>query len=321
MRKFSLKTRGNSQYKSKQSIRTVIIYMTVAFVLLISVREFIAMGTSILITPLYTVQQYIETSLDTIPTYIRERTALEKDIQSLKQEIASQQGIKTTLSFIEEENKELRTLLGITKTSSILASVVARPPLSPYDTMVIDKGAEEGIVSGAPVYYGSGIALGYVRVVYSHQSLITLFSSPHVQTTVYIYGPNIFTSAYGEGGGVIRLSIPQGINVASGDIVVLPSLNAHVLGRIDIVQSTPTEPEQHAYITSEIPIQSLHFVHVGTNSVSPITFEDAVRVVSETEKTLFTVPVPEGYVATSSNAMIYSTTTDQFLSTTTHSIE
>jgi cell shape-determining protein MreC len=311
-----LKTRENSRYKFGRFTKTAVISIVVAFVVLIFAKGFVASITSVVIMPLYIVRNYIETSLDTIPTYIRGRAELETHIESLKQEIASQQGIKTTLSSVEEENKELRALIGATKTPTILASVIARPPMSPYDTVVIDKGTEDGVLSGAPVYYGSGQALGYVRVTYAHHALITLFSSSNVQSTVYIYGPNIFTTAYGEGGGVIRLSIPPGIVVESGNVVVLPSLDAGVLGEIGVVQSIPTEPEQHAYITSEVSLQSLRFVRVGTNVLPKMTFEDAVRVVGEVEKTLFSISVPQEY-----QAIIQSTTTDEFLSTTTPTVQ
>jgi cell shape-determining protein MreC len=302
MRKFSLKTRANSRHKFGKFTKTALVSIGVAFLVLVFAKGFVATVSSAVTMPLYAVRNYIQHSSDTIPTYVRERATLDNEIQSLKQEIASQEGIKATLSFIEKENEELRALLGATNESTILAGVIARPPTSPYDTVVIDKGAADGIVSGAPVYYGAGMALGYVRVVYERHALVTLFSSPNVQTTVYVYGSNIFTTAYGEGGGIIRLSIPQGIPVAEGDVVVLPSLRAGVLGEVSLVQSIPTEPEQRAYVTFETPLQSIRLVRVGTEAPPIVTFDEALKVVREEEKALFSIPIPDEYQSSTSTA-------------------
>jgi cell shape-determining protein MreC len=245
--------------------------------------------------------------------YVRDRIALQKQIQLLEQEIASQQGIRTTLLYLEKENDELRALVGASTTPSITAGVIARPPFSPYDTVIIDRGADDGIVSSAPVYYGASRALGYVRTVYNKHALITLFSSPNVETTVYVFGPNIFTTAYGEGGGVIRISVPQGVAITEGDIVTLPSLAGGVLGTVHTVRSVPTEPEQHAYVVLDVPLQSLRLVRVSTQSQIPATFEDALGITQEVERTLFTVPVPRDY-----SADAYASTTD---ATTTPPLE
>jgi cell shape-determining protein MreC len=298
MRNYSLKTKANSHHsRDLRALYIKIFLIGIAFFLLFSLRSIIGSVTSVVTVPLFTIRHYFETSSAALPTYIRDRSILEKEIQELKQEIAGQEGLRTTYTYIENENIELRKLLGASTTPSVTAGVIARPPYSPYDTVIIDKGSSDGIVSSSPVYYGSGMALGYVRVVYKNNAFVTLFSSPNVETTVYVFGPNIFTTAYGEGGGVIRLSIPQGIKINQGDMVVLPSLSRGILGKVSSIQSIPTEPEQSAYVRLEVPIQSIRAVRVDTKAQQPVSFEDAFDAVQEIEKTLFTIPIPEDFSA------------------------
>ncbi len=294
MKNFSLKTKGNSLLNSKERRNTTyLIWIVVAFIVLIFGKNIVGGISASLTSPLYTIKHYMETSGATIPVFIRGRLDLLNQIQTLEQEISSRQGVTATLTYVMEENKELRALLQASSSPRIGAGVISRPPFTPYDTIIIDRGARDGIVEHAPVYHGGGTAIGYIRSVFPESALVTLFSSPGVESTVYIFGPNLFTTAYGEGGGIVRLSVPQGLTIEEGNVVVLPSLDTGVLGIIDEIQSIPTEPEQHAYVTLNVPLQSIRLVSVGTRSLEAITFEEAVAQVEKDKEALFFIEVPE----------------------------
>ena len=295
MKNFSVKTKENFYHSSKEPWgKKYLILVIIAFGALFFAKGAVSTVSSGVSTVLYNVRNYMMTSSATIPAFVRSRGELLDEIHSLEQKIASQQGAGVTLSYVMKENLELRGLLS-TPTSSprILAGVIARPPYTPYDTFVLDKGSTDGIVVDAPVYYGAGHVLGYVYAVFPHLSYVTLFSSPGIESTVYVFDSRLFTTAYGEGGGVIHLSIPQGISLTKGSVVVLPSLDTGVLGTIDEIQSIPTEPEQHAYVTLEVPMQSIRLVSVGITPVTPVSFEKEKMHVTEEEKRLFIIPVPE----------------------------
>lgn len=296
MRNFSLKTRENFPLNSKkQSRRQPFILGAFVVLALFFMKPIVQYGGGVLMTPFYGIKSYLETSSGTIPSYFRERSELHARIQSLEQELQKQNGMQQSLDYLEAENSELRSVLGATTTKRIVAGVITRPPYSPYDTFVIDQGSDDGIVQYAPVFYGNNLALGYVEAVFPKYALVTLFSSPHVETTVYIFGPNIFTRAFGDGGGVVRLSIPQGIPVHEGDTVILPSLDTGVLGNISSVISNPTEPEQRAYVTYETPLQSIRLVSVSTEASIERTFLEALAITERMRATLFTVPVPPDF--------------------------
>lgn len=294
MKNFSLKTKGNYPLSSKErgKKRYIVLVLGIAFVVLFGIREIAGNMGMFLTTPFLFVRHYIETSSATIPVFIRSRNELSNRIEELEQELVSREGSEIALRYLEKENQELRDLLLVSSSTKILAGVIARPPLSPYDTIVIDQGSIDGIVPFAPVYHGKGMAIGYVRTVYPRTALISLFSSPGVESTVYVFGPNLFTTAYGEGGGVIRLSVPQGVPVEKGDIAILPSLDAGILGSIEEVQSIPTEPEQRAYIMFSTPLQSMRLVSVGTTPLEAKTFDDIVEEVESEAKKRITFPIP-----------------------------
>jgi cell shape-determining protein MreC len=294
MKNFSVKTKENFRRNSKEPGRKkYILWVFAALCVLFIAKGMVSTMTSGATDVLYSIRHYMFTSSATIPVFVRSRTELLNHIQSLEQEVASQRGLDATLAYVMGENTELRALLNASSSPRTVAGVLARPPYTPYDTIVLDKGSVDGILPHAPVYHGKGIAIGYVHAVFPHMSYVTLFSSPGVESTVYIFGSNLFTTAYGEGSGVVRLSVPQGIPLEKGSAVVLPALDTGALGTIDEIQSIPTEPEQHAYVTLGAPLQSIRLVSVGAVPITPTSFDAALTRIDEEEKRLFMVPVPE----------------------------
>ncbi len=304
MKNFLLNTKGNYPRNSKmtESKRMYFVWILVAFVLLFSAKEIIATLTSFVTTPVYVARNYIETGTGNVPVFIRSRMDLDTQISNLQQELSANQGMSATLSQMREENKELRSLLHASATPRIAAGVIARPPYSPYDTFILDKGTDDGIQQYAPVYHGASRVIGYVRAVFERSALVILFSSSGVESTAYVFGPNIFTSIYGEGGGIMRLSIPQGIVVEKGNTVVLPSIEGGVLGEVFDVQSVPTEPEQHAYISFDAPLVGIRLVSVGTRPIQKVDFKVAEQNISDVERALFHVDVPAEYLIASTTA-------------------
>lgn len=293
MKNFSSKTKENYLHSSSAAhLWKRLGWILLAFLILYSGQKFVSNVSGYITTPFYMVRHYIESSSATIPVFIRSRLELLDDIRALELEIETQKGKDAAFLFITEENAELRSLLNASSSPRIVAGVISRPPQTPYDTLIIDQGTDDGIVEDAPVYYGAGRAIGYIHHAFTKTALVTLFSSPGVETTVYIYGPNMFTTAYGEGGGVIRLSVPQGIVLEKGNTVILPSLDTGTLGVVDDIQSIATEPEQHAYVTFGSSLQSVRLVSVGTSPIHATTYTEALKRVHEVKNALFKINVP-----------------------------
>ncbi len=220
------------------------------------------------------------------------------------------------LDRLREENNQLRTLMGDQDEQRIVAGVIGRPTNLPYDVLMIDRGEKDGIVKDAPVFVGKDQAIGFVISVYEKSAVIALVSTPGWRSTVYIYGPNIYTTAIGQGGGVTRVHTPQGIKLTEGDLVVVPSLNAGVYGRISAIDSVPSRAEQYGYVNMDTPLNSLRFVSVGTRPVSTVDFDTAKAIVEQTANTLLQINVPEGVLIEAGNSTSTATSTEEVATTT-----
>lgn len=293
MRKFSSITKVNSRqgWRNKRLtyFSVAAIGVILAGMLLPAAFQVVA---GVVMMPVQGVRVWLYHSSDSLPQYLRDRTVLIDRIAELEQALTVRSGTALSIERLQSENEQLRSLLGSDTTPRILASVVARPPYLPYDRFEIDRGGSDGVVVGAPVFAGYDQIIGVVTQVAPTYALVTMVTSPQFVSTVYVFGPNIYTEAEGQGGGILRVRVPQGIALNKGNLVVLPATDSGVFGEVALVEAIPTEPEQYGYVSATTPLQELRFVAVGRQPLKRAEFEDAEATVAAVRAEYFKVPVP-----------------------------
>lgn len=207
--------------------------------------------------------------------------------------MAERGGVRVSLELVRSENQQLRELLNLPNNENRhLARVVSRPESLPYDVLQIDAGGRDGIIMNAPVYHGTGQVMGFVSYVAPYYSLVTLVTSPGQKGTAFVFGPDVYARTEGMGGGVLRVRIPQGVSVVKDDIVVLPAAVSGYYGKISHVEARPTEPQQYAYVPLDTSLQSIRYVSVGLEPLSPLDFTIVQERVENASSTIFLVDVP-----------------------------
>jgi cell shape-determining protein MreC len=294
MKTFSSKRRASYRRNFSVTALVALVLIIVAVLLLFLFRGVFGTIGSFLTAPLFGAHAWLTAETGGPFSFLQNKALLEERIAELENTVLALRGSSFTMDRLMAENTALHALLGDTaEESRIAAGVIARPPAVPYDALLIDRGIREGIVEGAVVYYSADRVIGTIARAYENASVVKLFSTPLTKTTVYIVGANIYTTAHGAGGGVIRVSVPQGIVLTEGDLVLLPGLKGGVLGKISAIESQATNPEQNAYIVQDVPLQSLQIVGVANEAQPAITFEEA-RANIEAAKNTFLLDVPAG---------------------------
>lgn len=303
--------RGNSR-RNWRTRRVVIIATTllVALILIYTIPTVVRFVGGVVLQPILLVDNWVRTSEQAIPVYFRSRTALLAERQALEQQVTELTTLPEYVAYLEAENAALRAA-GVEQIDRIRASVLAQPPYTPHDTLILNVGTDAGVLLDAPVFLSDRVVLGTITAVTAQQSVVRLMSTPGVESTVYIYGPDIYTTAEGYGSGIIRIGVPQGIQLRAGDLVVAPSLGGGVLGPLFDVASVPTQPEQYGYVRLPQALHTIHAVTVGRDPVLPQSFAEAREAVDAARDALLTVPVPAGVLvdlATSTGTTTASTT-------------
>ena len=127
----------------------------------------------------------------------------------------------------------------------IVAGVIARPPESPYDTLVLAKGSNDGIelgmeAFGVSVQADAGVVpLGVVSMVLSNFSRVTLFSAPRMTVNGWVGHDGLPLSITGAGAGAMNASVPRSAGIEVGDIVFAPGPGMLPVGNVIRVDNEP----------------------------------------------------------------------------------
>lgn len=214
-------------------------------------------------SPVWSAQGIILDIWDNIRTpFLAKKTLLEEN-KKLRDNVAIASAKLLDRNLLFEENIELKELLGRDiNEQTVFASVLTKPNRSVYDTIVIDVGENAGIKEGDSVLYGGTIVIGRVSEVLKHTSKVTLLSSPGEVIDIIVGNKNITTTAYGRGGGGFKFEIPRDIEVDIGDVISVPGMVPRVLGKVEYIESRPSDPFKTILFKGPVNIFELKWVEV-----------------------------------------------------------
>lgn len=197
-----------------------------------------------------------------IGSYFLSKSTLQDENSRLKGEMELMRLSVIRTESLEEENAELRALLGRSARddSAILTEVMIRPPTSPFDTMIIDVGRASGVEDGDTASV-SGFIVGSIARVDDRTSVLRLWSYPG-NTFDIVIGEKFSGRAEGQGGGSFRIRAPRDVPVVLGDIVSVPSINGMLLGTVAAIDSNPENPFSDIYVSSPVNLRTVRFMEV-----------------------------------------------------------
>ncbi len=148
--------------------------------------------------------------------------------RELNARLAADEAQIRELSAQSSENARLRLLLDF-KThagySTLAAEVIGSSPGENSDTILIDKGADAGLLTDFPVVTPDGVA-GKIVAVYPHSAQVLLITDPAAGAGVLLEQSRVQGVLKGAGRGLCRLDYVMNDNaVSSGDKVVTSGMD------------------------------------------------------------------------------------------------
>ncbi len=180
---------------------------------------------------------------------IEENSALFLQNQTLIQKIED-------ISGLEQDGK------------TIIAGVVARPPSSPYDTLILAGGSNEGIILGMEAFGEGGTPLGVVSTVLDDFSRVTLFSAPKMTVSGWVGKNSLPVTIIGVGAGAMQASVARSAGIVVGDVVSVPGPGRISIGSVVRVDSDPSSPSVTLRIRSELNMFSVAWVTLRDTGIS-----------------------------------------------------
>ena len=177
-----------------------------------------------------------------------------------------------SLKEIEKENQTLREALGLGLEKEFQVELVylVSKDIS-KDSLLVNKGAKEGILEGMPIITSSKVMVGRIGQVFEDFSEVILISSKESSFEAKIAGQDIFGIAKGKGSMKLFFElIPKEEMVSEGDLVVSSSLGGVFprglfVGKIKEVKKSDVEPFQTAKIILGFTIDNLDKLFIITD--------------------------------------------------------
>jgi rod shape-determining protein MreC len=189
--------------------------------------------------------------------------------ENLRRDMTSFTSSLLMLDSLRKENETLRSLLGrSTSGRMVLATVLSRPPFSPYDSLIIDAGTAEGVALGDKVYASTDVLLGDIVEVYPHTSKVDLFSSPGRVFPVLVGPSAIQVEAEGRGGGNFRVTLPVEVDVAKGDPVRFAQSKSNVVGVVEEIEVDSSDSLQEIRFKMPISIAEISYIEVNVSKAT-----------------------------------------------------
>ncbi len=222
--------------------------------------------------PLWSARNFVGNQLGFVGQMFRPRASLVEENAELKTALERYRADLLFYGILESEHQKLLEAFGRGEASSRrLAVILAKPPQSPYDTIILDIGELAGIKVGAQIFGFGNIALGQVSSVSSKNSTATLFSNGGFESHGIVERSDLAVILSGTGGGGFEARVPQDADILPDDIIFLPGQSPSPLGKVVSVESTPASSFKFVRVSSIVNLNQTRWVEVDTEIGGEVT--------------------------------------------------
>ena len=177
---------------------------------------------------------------------------------------------------VKKENNELREFLSFLELNEykyVMSNVIAEGLVDGVsineNSLIIDKGSNDGIIEGLPALNGQGIMVGKITEVKKDVSRISLLTSGSCKIAATIQGDiNTIGITEGELGLTLKMNfIPQKEEIKINDVVVTSGLEKEipkglVIGEVIQITNNKNDIWQSVVIESMVNFEELNIVTV-----------------------------------------------------------
>lgn len=220
--------------------------------------------------------------------YFATLVAVQKENRELRGSLLDAARRLLLFDQIEQENRHLKALLETSRnlaTRSIAAEVVYDGSDPFTRKVIIDKGAQQGVLAGLAVVDEHGV-LGQVTRVYPLQSEVTLLSDKDQAIPVMIQRNAIRGVVFGAGSGRLELRYVEGnADIQAGDKLVTSGLDGVFLAGLPVAKVLKVERD------------ALGFAAVDCAPYAGVERSTQVLVLGRAPVAVVTPPAPQSAVA------------------------
>lgn len=201
---------------------------------------------------------------DELQTYVAD---LETQLSRITTEVVA-------LREIGADYQRLADLVGYVSQNEdqevVAADVIARDTVSSLRTIVVNRGARDGVRVGMPAVTGQGL-VGRVINVSANAARVQLITSEFSSISSRTQTNRVEGAVIGLASGALRMTLlPQGAQVQVGDLVLTSGLGGNlppdiVIGQVTSTRQFESDIEQSAEVRSLVDFDRLEIILIVTS--------------------------------------------------------
>lgn len=217
-------------------------------VLIFAVLRFFLPGVLVsVVSPFWSAGSSLSSGAGNIASFFTDKATLTNERDRL---LADNAAYYAKNAMLDARVKDLERLLGdrTERVGGILAGVLSRPPVSPYDVLIVDAGSDARVSVGSRADGPGGMPLGEVESVTKSSARILLYSTPGKETESWIGETRIPVTLIGEGSGAMSAMVAREAGIVVGDLVYASGPGALPVGSVTAVGNDPSSPRSRVDI-------------------------------------------------------------------------
>ncbi len=217
-------------------------------VLIFAVLRFLLPGVLVaIVSPVWSIGSSLSVGAGNVSSFFTDKAILTNERDRLLADNAAYYAKNVQL---DAKVKDLERLLGgrTEPIDGILAGVLSRPPVSPYDVLIVNAGSNARVSVGSRADGPGGMPLGEVESVTKNSARILLYSTPGKETESWIGEARIPVTLIGEGSGAMSAIVAREAGISVGDLVFASGPGALPVGSVIAVGNDPSSPRSRVDI-------------------------------------------------------------------------
>lgn len=249
-------------YRRRRSVVVLVILVIVFFILL--QKGFLARLSPLALriaAPIWQTEHFAE---DYLSYTFSSKRELFRQNTMLKEALKEREIELESTRALENENASLKALMNRIPEGRtvILAGILSKPNQTPYDTLIIDRGASDGVAIEQLVFANGDILIGEIDSTENATSKVLMYSTPGNITQVLYGNTGRFFNARGLGNGSFEVEVARDVDVVEGDMFFYPGLDNTLVGVARKVEFDARDSFKRVLMKSPVNIQEERWVEV-----------------------------------------------------------
>lgn len=202
----------------------------------------------------------IKNSFSSINAYVQSKKTLEEENRAMRSELQRIKNQEFLFSALEKNYTLLLETLDTAPQGAIPAQVLTTPRSHSFDSIILNKGAQDGVTIHMKAVLDAVVLVGFVEEVFEHASRIRMLSSFNNETQLILEHTNAPIRVQGNGGGSFIVALPRNFPIEIGDRLFLNDARPLLAAFIESIDESESETIREAKAIIPFNPQELSFL-------------------------------------------------------------